>query len=88
MAKVLFSVGGSSGLEWSDFLHICQTCDELGFHGFYPSDHLMQINPGRGTTPARLDGLTVKAAKAGHTRNLRQGMMVINNNFRHTVITA
>ena len=88
MAKVLFSVGGSSGLEWSDFLHICQTCDELGFHGFYPSDHLMQINPGRGTTPARLDGLTVMAAMAGHTRNLRLGMLVINNNFRHPVITA
>ena len=88
MGKVLFSVGGSSGLEWNDFLHICQTCDELGFHGFYPSDHLMQINPGRGPTPARLEGLTVMAAMAGHTKNLRLGMLVVNNNFRHPVITA
>ncbi|MCY4583233.1 MAG: LLM class flavin-dependent oxidoreductase [Chloroflexi bacterium] len=88
MAKVLFSVGGSSGLEWNDFLEICQTCDELGFHGFYPSDHLMQINPGRGPTPARLEGLTVMAAMAGHTKNLRLGMLVVNNNFRHPVITA
>ena len=88
MSKILFSVGGSSGLEWNDFLQICQTCDELGFHGFYPSDHLMQIHGGRGATAARLDGLTVMAAMAGYTKNLRLGMLVINNNFRHPVITA
>ena len=88
MAKALFSVGGSSGLEWADFLEICQTCDELGFHGFYPSDHLMQIHGGRGATPARLEGLTVMAAMAGHTTNLRLGMLVINNNLRHPVMTA
>ena len=88
MSKILFSVGGSSGLEWNDFLQICQTCDELGFHGFYPSDHLMQIHGGRGSTAARLDGLTVMAAMAGYTKNLRLGMLVINNNFRHPVITA
>lgn len=88
MGKVLFSVGGSSGLAWQDFLEICQTCDELGFHGFYPSDHLMQIHGGRGATPARLEGLTVMAAMAGHTKNLRLGMLVINNNLRHPVMTA
>lgn len=88
MSKVLFSVGGSSGLEWKDFLDICQTCDELGFHGFYPSDHLMQIHAGRGATPARLEGLTVMAAMAGHTKRLRLGMLVLNNNFRHPVMTA
>ncbi len=88
MGKVLFSVGGSSGIGWDDFLEICQTCDELGFHGFYPSDHLMQINPGRGATPTRLEGLTVMAAMAGHTKRLRLGMLVLNNNLRHPVMTA
>ena len=86
--KALFSVGGSSGLGWSDFLSICQACDEIGYHGFYPSDHLMQIQQGRGPTPDRLEGLTVMAAMAGHTKNLRLGMLVLNNNFRHPVITA
>ena len=62
MTKALFSMGGSSGLGWSDFLEICQTCDELGFWGFYPSDHLMQVGAGRGPTPKRLEGLTVMAA--------------------------
>ena len=85
--KALFSVGGSSGLVWQDFLEICQACDEYGYHGFYPSDHLMQIQPGRGSS-LRLEGLTVMAAMSGHTKNLRLGMLVINNNFRHPVITA
>ena len=88
MAKALFSMGGSSGLGWSDFLEVCQTCDELGFWGFYPSDHLMQVGAGRGPTPKRLEGLTVMAAMAGHTKNLRLGMLVMNNNLRHPVITA
>ncbi len=88
MAKALFSVGGSSGLGWKDFLEICQSCDELGYHGFYPSDHLMQIQQGRGPSSERLEGLTVMAAMSGHTKRLRLGMLVVNNNFRHPVITA
>jgi len=85
--KAMFSVGGSSGLVWKDFLEICQACDEFGYHGFYPSDHLMLIQPGRGSN-LRLEGLTVMAAMSGHTKRLRLGMLVINNNFRHPVITA
>lgn len=86
--KALFSVGGSSGLVWNDFLEICQACDDMGYHGFYPSDHLMIIQQGRGGSNLRLEGLTVMAAMSGHTKNLRLGMLVINNNFRHPVITA
>jgi alkanesulfonate monooxygenase SsuD/methylene tetrahydromethanopterin reductase-like flavin-dependent oxidoreductase (luciferase family) len=86
--KALFSVGGSSGLVWDDFLHICQACDEMGYHGFYPSDHLMAIQPGVGPSSQRLEGLTVMAAMSGHTKNLRLGMLVINNNLRHPVMTA
>ncbi len=86
--KALFSIGGSSGLGWQDFLEICQACDEMGYFGFYPSDHLMQIRQGRGPSPQRLEGLTVVAAMSGHTKNLRLGMLVMNNNFRHPVITA
>jgi alkanesulfonate monooxygenase SsuD/methylene tetrahydromethanopterin reductase-like flavin-dependent oxidoreductase (luciferase family) len=85
--KALFSVGGSSGLVWNDFLEICKACDDFGYHGFYPSDHLMLIQPGRGSG-LRLEGLTVMAAMSGHTKNLRLGMLVINNNLRHPVITA
>ncbi|NIO09294.1 MAG: LLM class flavin-dependent oxidoreductase, partial [Deltaproteobacteria bacterium] len=34
------------------------------------------------------EGVTVVAAMSGHTKNLRLGMLVMNNNFRHPVITA
>ena len=88
MAKALFSMGGSSGLGWADFLEVCQACDELGFWGFYPSDHLMQVGAGRGPTPKRLEGLTVMAAMAGHTKNRRLGMLGMNNNHPHPGITA
>ena len=86
--KALFCIGGSSGLGWQDFLEICQACDEMGYHGFYPSDHLLQIRQGRGPSPQRLEGPTVMAAMSGHTKSLQLGMLVINNNLRHPVITA
>jgi alkanesulfonate monooxygenase SsuD/methylene tetrahydromethanopterin reductase-like flavin-dependent oxidoreductase (luciferase family) len=88
MGKALFSVGGSSGLVWEDFHTICTACDEMGYWGFYPSDHLMQIQQGRGPSSKRLEGLTVMAAMSGHTKNLRLGMLVVNNNLRHPVILA
>lgn len=84
---MLFSIGGSSGLTWQDIVDIAQTCDELGFFGFYPSDHLMQVQA-IGTTPARLDAPTMLAALAGHTRRLRLGPLVLANLFRHPVIVA
>ncbi len=88
MAKILFSVGGSSGLGWSDYLEIGKACEELGFYGFYPSDHLGAIAVGRGPTDARLDAMTVLAALAGHTTRLRLAALVMGNHFRHPVITA
>jgi probable F420-dependent oxidoreductase len=87
MAKMIFSVGGSSGLGWRDYLDVAHACDELSFHGFYPSDHLGPIQAGRGPDD-RLDAMTVLAALAGHTQRLRLGAMVMGNGFRHPVITA
>jgi F420-dependent oxidoreductase-like protein len=84
---MLFSVGGSSGLAWQDVLEIARACDELGFYGFYPSDHLMQVQM-IGTTPARLDAPSMLIALSGHTRRLRLGPLVLGNLFRHPVIVA
>ncbi len=86
MADMIFSVGGSSGLGWREYLEVGQACDDLGFYGFYPSDHLGPI--GRGGPSDRLDALTVLSALAQHTRRLRLGAMVMGNHFRHPVITA
>ncbi len=84
----LFSIGGSSGLGWQGFLDVCRASERCGFFAFYPSDHLMTVQAGKGPSPDRLDALTAMAAVAPHTSTLRLGVLVANNLFRHPVITA
>jgi F420-dependent oxidoreductase-like protein len=84
---MIFSIGGSSGVNWKDLLEVTRAAEELGFYGFYPSDHLMQVQQ-RGPSAARLDAPTMLACLAGYTRTLRLGPLVLGNLFRHPVITA
>ena len=84
----LFSIGGSSGLGWQGFLNVCWACEETGYFAFYPSDHLMTVQGGKGPSPDRLDALTAMAAVSGFTSTLRLGVLVANNLFRHPVMTA
>ena len=87
-----FSLAGIAGLNWSRLLEAATAAEDLGFHGFYASDHLLTPGPGPTTiTPSsleHLDALTAVAALAGHTRTLRLGTMVVGNLFRHPVILA
>ncbi len=84
----LFSVGGSSGLGWQTLLDVCKTCERAGYFAFYPSDHLMTVQAGKGPSPDRLDALAALAALSAHTSTLRLGVLVANNLFRHPVVTA
>lgn len=88
MDKTIFSIGGSSGLGWDSFLNVCKACEDANYFAFYPSDHLMTVQPGKGPSPDRLDALTAMAAVSGHTKRLRLGVLVANNLFRHPVMTA
>ncbi|MBI68382.1 MAG: hypothetical protein CL777_06530 [Chloroflexi bacterium] len=88
MDKTIFSIGGSSGLGWESFLQVCKGCEDSGYFAFYPSDHLMTVQPGKGPSPDRLDALTAMAAVSGYTKRLRMGVLVANNLFRHPVMTA
>lgn len=88
MSDTLFSIGGSSGLDWQGFLDVCTACEETGYFAFYPSDHLMAVQGGKGPSPDRLDALTAMAAISGFTSRLRLGVLVSNNLFRHPVMTA
>src|SRR5580704_11602803 len=85
---MIFSVGGSSGLTWNGLLEVVQTAEELGYFGSYPSDHLMQIAAGRGTSGARLDAPTMLACLAGYTTKIRLGTLVLGVLFRNPVIVA
>ena len=84
MPRVRFSLTGSTGLGWAQFREAASTAEELGFYGFYPSDHLLL--PGRADSDDYLDSLTAIAALAAHTTTLRLGVMVAGNVFRHPVI--
>ena len=87
-----FSLAGIAGLRWDQLLEAATTAEELGFYGFYASDHLFTPGPGPTTiTPSsleHLDALTAVAALAAHTRRLRLGTMVAGNLFRHPVLLA
>lgn len=88
MPKMIFSVGGSSGLNWADFVEVVKACQEMDFYAFYPSDHLMTVQVGRGTKDDRIDAISVLLALAPITTKIRLGVQVIGNLFRHPVITA
>ena len=91
--RVRFSLAGSFGLGWKDFLEAAQIADELGFYGFYPSDHFMMPAGrealGRGYVgDQQHDSLTMIAALSGHTSRLRLGTLVLGNLFRSPALVA
>jgi alkanesulfonate monooxygenase SsuD/methylene tetrahydromethanopterin reductase-like flavin-dependent oxidoreductase (luciferase family) len=87
MASMKFSVGGTGGLGWKGHVEVATALEELGFYGFYPSDHLMPIVD-RGGDSDRLDAPSTLAALSGLTKRLRLGCLVQANLFRHPAITA
>jgi alkanesulfonate monooxygenase SsuD/methylene tetrahydromethanopterin reductase-like flavin-dependent oxidoreductase (luciferase family) len=86
MPKMTFSVGGSGGLSWPGHLEVAAAVEELGYHGFYPSDHIANIYD-RGT-PDRLDAPSTLLALSGRTSRIRLGTMIQANLLRHPVNTA
>src|SRR5215213_1623097 len=87
MAAMKFSVGGTGGLNWQGHVDAAAACEELGYHGFFPSDHLMPIVD-RGGDQDRLDAPSTLLALSGLTSRIRLGCMVQANLLRHPVITA
>jgi probable F420-dependent oxidoreductase len=85
--EMRFSVGGSTGLTWTDYIAAAKAAEELGYYGLYPSDHLMPVAD-RGGSAERLDPPTALAGVACHTTKLKLGVLVLANSFRHPVITA
>jgi alkanesulfonate monooxygenase SsuD/methylene tetrahydromethanopterin reductase-like flavin-dependent oxidoreductase (luciferase family) len=87
MAAMRFSVGGTGGLDWQGHVDAAKACEDLGYWGFYPSDHLMPVVD-RGGDQDRLDAPSTLLALAGMTSRIRLGCMVQANLLRHPVITA
>jgi probable F420-dependent oxidoreductase len=79
----------TAGLDLSKLVSMAQTCESLGYTTFYLGDHLMLAQAGEHPVhEPNLDCMTAVAALFAATRTLRIGHLVLNNLFRHPIITA
>jgi alkanesulfonate monooxygenase SsuD/methylene tetrahydromethanopterin reductase-like flavin-dependent oxidoreductase (luciferase family) len=84
---MMFSLGGTTGQPWANIVEAIKTADELGFAAYYPSYHLIQNN----VTPGMVnmhESLTVMAAMAAMTKNVRLGPCVTPVMMHHPVVLA
>lgn len=90
MAKsphVTFSLCGTTGLTWPEVKEAITMAEELGFDGYYASDHLIP-NTQIGATSAMLEAFTVLSAVAMITHRIRLGVMFSPVLFRHPAMLA
>ena len=75
-----------NGASYDDQLAFAQATEELGFHGFFRSDHFLAFS-GDGM-PGPSDSWTVLAGLARETTRIRLGTLVSSVTFRHPAILA
>lgn len=83
---VRFSLSGIMGMRWEDCQSVATSLDELGFYGFYASDHLWL--PGWDPSEETHEAFTLLAGLAAHTRRIRLGPLVAGNLFRYPALVA
>ncbi len=69
------------GGTYDEILALAQKTEELGFDGFFRSDHLQRIGPGD-PGPGSTDSWVTLAGLARETRRIRLGTMVSSASFR------
>ncbi len=85
--RTRFSLSGSMGYDFAGLCEKCRLAEELGFEGFYASDHMHGV-AGVPAETAFLEPWTLLAALAGHTRALRLGVLVAGVTYRHPSMLA
>ena len=79
----------TSGLPLQKLVALAQAAEETGYTTFYLGDHLLLAQSGvHAEQEPNLDAMTSAAVLFGATRKLRIGHLVLNNLFRHPIITA
>jgi len=75
-----------NGATYDDQLAFAQATEELGFHGFFRSDHYLAF-AGSGM-PGPSDSWTILAGLARETTRIRLGTLVSSATFRHPGVLA
>src|SRR4051795_10734075 len=70
------------GASYDTQLRLAQEAEELGFHGFFRSDHYLARGAGDGL-PGPTDSWVTLAGLARETSTIRLGTMVTAATFRH-----
>jgi F420-dependent oxidoreductase-like protein len=80
------------GASYDDLLRVARHAEELGFDGFFRSDHYLFMGEwgaeGHAGEPGPTDAWTTLAALARETSRLRLGTLVSSATFRHPGILA
>jgi F420-dependent oxidoreductase-like protein len=74
------------GASYADLLAMAQASEQLGFDGFFRSDHYLGM--GTAGLPGPTDAWTTLAGLARETSRLRLGTLVSSVTFRHPAILA
>ncbi|MBX3088087.1 MAG: LLM class F420-dependent oxidoreductase [Cryobacterium sp.] len=75
------------GASYEDQLAVAQAAEQLGFDGFFRSDHYLAMGSGDGL-PGPTDAWTTLAGLARETKRIRLGTLVSSVTFRHPGILA
>ncbi len=75
-----------NGATYDDQLAFARATEELGFHGFFRSDHYLAF-AGDGM-PGPSDSWTILAGLARETTRIRLGTLVSSATFRHPAVLA
>jgi F420-dependent oxidoreductase-like protein len=85
MIEIAIFLEGQNGLNWPRFQRLAKVVEDLGFIGFFRSDHFTNANP-----PDR-DSLELWVSLtwlASHTKHIEFGPLVSPVSFRHPTFTA
>ncbi|MHB1491714.1 MAG: LLM class flavin-dependent oxidoreductase, partial [Cellulomonas sp.] len=75
------------GATYDDLLRVARATEDLGFDGFFRSDHYLAMGDGDGL-PGPTDAWTTLAGLARETSTIRLGTLVTAATFRHPGILA
>lgn len=85
MIEISIFLEGQNGLNWPRFQRLARAVEDLGFGGFFRSDHFSNSNPPDKDSLELWVSLTWLAS---HTKDIEFGPLVSPISFRHPAITA